>query len=442
LETKLAKIAQVAKEKPKEQFTSLVHLLNVEMLLECHQELSGNKAAGIDGVTKAEYEENLLGNNKRLHESLMKMAYKPQAVRRVYIPKPGSNKKRPLGIPAYEDKIVQLAVSKILSAIYEQDFLDSSYGFRPGRSCHDALRELNNIIMTKKINWVVDADISGFFDHVDHDWMMRCLEVRIKDSRLLKIIARMLKAGIMEEGEFKASMEGTPQGGIVSPVLANIYLHYVLDLWFEKVIKRQLNGSANIIRYCDDFVCCFQYESEARNFYQMLTQRLRKFNLNIAPEKSKIIEFGLFAFRKARKQGRNKPETFDFLGFTHYCGQSQNGNFRVKRKTSRKKYNAAIYRMKQWIKANRATPINQLLEEIKPKLIGHYRYCGVTDNGPMLSRYWYEVTKLLFKWLNRRSQRNSYTWEKFLLLLKAKPLPKPKIYVSIFDNRLWPCINL
>lgn len=228
----------------------------------------------------------------------------------------------------------------------------------------------------------------------------------------------------------------------MSPVLANIYLHYVLDLWFEKVIKRQFNGSAHIIRYCDDFVCCFQYESEARNFYQMLTQRLRKFNLNIALEKSKIIEFGLFAFRNTRKQGRSKPKTFDFLGFTHYCGQSLNGKFRVKRKTSRKKYKAAIYRMKQWMKANRTTPINQLLEEIKPKLIGHYRYYGITDNGPMLSRYWYEVTKLLFKWLNRRSQRNSYTWEKFLLLLKAKPLPKLKIYVSIFDNGQWPCINV
>jgi group II intron reverse transcriptase/maturase len=441
LETKLAKIAQVAKEKPKEKFTSLAHLLNVEMLLECHQELGGNKAVGIDGVTKAEYEENLLGNIKRLHESLIKMSYKPQAVRRVYIPKPG-NKKRPLGIPAYEDKIVQLAVSKILAAIYEQDFLDSSYGFRPGRSCHDALRELNSIIMTKKINWVVDADISGFFDHVDHGWMMKCLEVRIKDIKLLRIIARMLKAGIMEEGEFTASMEGTPQGGIVSPDLANIYLHYALDLWFERVIKRQSNGSAHIVRYCDDFVCCFQYEAEARNFYQMLIQRLRKFNLHIAPEKSKIIEFGLFACQAARKQGRGKPETFDFLGFTHYCGQSQNGKFRVKRKTSRKKYKAAIGRMKQWIRANRTTPINQLFEEIKPKLIGHYRYYGITDNGPLVSRYWYETMKLLFKWLNRRSQRNSYTWDRFLLLLKAKPLPKAKIYVSIFDNRQWPGINV
>lgn len=252
METKLARIAQVAKERPKEQFTSLAHLINTDMLLQCHHELSGNKASGIDEVTKVEYEEELLENIKNLHESLRKMAYKPQAVRRVYIPKPGSNKKRPLGIPAYEDKIVQLAVSKILTAIYEQDFLNCSYGFRPGRGCHDALRRLNDIIMTKKTNWIVDADISGFFDHVDHSWMMRCLEVRIKDRNLLRIIKRMLKAGIMEEGEFKPSQEGTPQGGIVSPVIGNIYLHYVLDLWFEKVIREQCKGSAHMVRYADD----------------------------------------------------------------------------------------------------------------------------------------------------------------------------------------------
>jgi group II intron reverse transcriptase/maturase len=208
------------------------------MLRQCHHELSRNKAPGIDEVTKDKYEENLLENITRLHESLKKMAYKPQAVRRVYIPKPGSNQKRPLGIPAYEDKIIQLAVSKILSSIYEQDFLDCSYGFRPGRSAHDALRRLNDIIMTKKINWIVDADISGFFEHVDHDWMMKCLGVRIKDSKLLRIIARMLKAGIMEEGKIKASLEGTPQGGNISPILANIYLPYILDLWFEKVAKK------------------------------------------------------------------------------------------------------------------------------------------------------------------------------------------------------------
>lgn len=434
METKLARIAQVAKERPKEQFTSLAHLLDVEMLRQCHHEFSRNKAPGIDKVTKDKYEENLLENTTRLHESLKKMAYKPQAVRRVYIPKQGSNQKRPLGIPAYEDKIVQLAVSKVLSSIYEQDFLDCSYGFRPGRSAHDALRRLNDIIMTKKINWVVDADISGFFEHVDHDWMMKCLGVRIKDSKLLRIIARMLKAGIMEEGKIKASLEGTPQGGNISPILANIYLHYVLDLWFEKVAKKQFKGRAYMVRYGDDFVCCFQYEAETKRFYQLLAERLKKFNLNLAPEKSKIIEFGLFAARNVKRQGRNKPDTFDFLGFTHYCGLSRNGKFRVKRKTSSKKFKSSLQRMKRWIKANRSLPVNLILEETRVKLIGHYRYYGVTDNGPMLSRYWYEVAKLLFKWLNRRSQRNSYTWEKFLLLLKAKPLPSPKIYVSIFYN--------
>lgn len=435
METKLARIAQIARERPKEQFTSLVHLLNVEMLWKCHQELSGNKVSGIDEMTKAKYEENLAENLEKLHQSLKMMTYKPQAVRRVYIPKPGSSMKRPLGIPSYEDKIVQLAVSKILTAIYEQDFMSCSYGFRPGRSAHDALRELNSIIMTRKTNWVVDADIAGFFDHVDHQWMMRCLEVRIKDSKLLRIIVRMLKAGIMEEGEFKASPEGTPQGGVASPILANIYLHYVLDLWFEKIVKKQLRGSTHMVRYADDFVCCFQYESEARAFYRLLTKRLAKFNLNIALDKSKIIEFGLFASRNVKKQGRNKPETFDFLGFTHYCGQSRNGKFRLKRKTSRKKYKSALYRMKQWLKANRTIPVTQLLKEIRPRLIGHYRYYGITDNGLMLSHYWYEVSRLILKWLNRRSQRNSYTWEKYLLLVRANPLPAPKIYVSIFDNR-------
>jgi group II intron reverse transcriptase/maturase len=432
LETKLVKIAQVAKERPKEQFTSLIHLLNEKTLLECHHELKGNKAVGVDEVTKAEYDENLYTNIHKLHESLRNMAYKPQPVRRVYIPKPGSAKKRPLGIPSYEDKIVQLAVSKILTAIYEQDFLKSSYGFRPDLGCHDALRALNTTLMTNKINWVVDADISGFFDHVDHDWMMKCLEVRIKDSRLLRLIKRMLKAGMMEEGKFHRTEQGTPQGGIISPVLANLYLHYVLDLWFERVLKRQYTGNAYIIRYADDFVCCFQFEGEARNFYHRLKDRLGKFKLEIAPEKSKMIEFGLFASRNRKKQGNGKPETFDFLGFTHYCGCSRNGKFRVKRRTSKKKFQASILRMKQWIKDNRTMPIKQILNTMKPKLLGYYRYYGITDNGPKLSQYWYNTMKLLFKWINRRSQRNSYTWEKFLLLLKRNPLPTPRIYVDIF----------
>jgi group II intron reverse transcriptase/maturase len=434
LETKLVKIAKVAKERPKEQFTSLIHLMNEDTLYRCHQELKGNKAAGVDEVTKAKYEENLYVNIQRLHQSLRKMAYKPQPVRRVYIPKPGSQKMRPLGIPAYEDKMVQLAVSKILSAIYEQDFLNSSFGFRPGRGCHDALRMLHTTIMTKKTNWVVDADISGFFDHVDHNWMMKCLEVRIKDRKLLQLIQRMLKAGMMEEGILRQTEQGTPQGGIISPVLANIYLHYVLDLWFEKRMKKRYRDQAHMVRYADDFVYCFQSEGEARNFYLQLKDRLKKFNLEIAPEKSKMIEFGQFAAHNKRSRNEGRPDTFDFLGFTHYCGKSRNGKFRVKRRTSRKKFQAALNRMKIWIKANRTMPVKSLLAQLQAKLVGHYRYYGITDNGPMLSGYWYGTMRMLFKWLNRRSQRNSYTWDKFLLLMKANPLPKPRIYASVFDG--------
>ncbi|MCA0755834.1 group II intron reverse transcriptase/maturase [Paenibacillus sp. N4] len=435
METKLVKIAQLAKDRPKEQFTSLIHLLDEEALYMCHQELRGDKAVGVDEVTKARYEENLCMNLKKLHHSLRQMAYKPQPVRRVYIPKPGSKKMRPLGIPAYEDKIVQLAVSKILSALYEQDFLNFSFGFRPGLGCHDALRMLNTTIMTKKTNWVVDADISGFFDHVDHSWMIKCLEVRIKDRKLLQLIQRMLKAGMMEEGILRQTEQGTPQGGIISPVLANVYLHYVLDLWFEKRMKKQYRGQTYMVRYADDFVCCFQSEGEARNFYLQLKDRLKKFNLEIAPEKSKIMEFGQFAAQNKGNRGEGRPETFDFLGFTHYCGKSRNGKFRVKRQTSRKKFQAALNRMKVWIKANRTLPVKSLMDQLKAKLTGHYRYYGITDNGPMLSRYWYGTMRLLFKWLNRRSQRNSYTWDKFLLLMEANPLPKPRIYSSMFGGK-------
>jgi len=431
LETKLARIAQIAKERPKERFTSLAHLLNEEMLMQCHNELKSNKAVGVDKVTKKEYEEHLKANIKRLHESLKNKTYIPQDVRRVYIPKSGSQKGRPLGIPAYEDKIVQLAISKILTAIYEQDFMEFSYGFRPQRSAHDALRKLNEIIMTKKINWIVDADIQGFFEHVDHKWMMRCLEVRIADTSLLRIIARILKTGIMENGVTITNEEGTPQGGIISPILANIYLHYVLDLWFAKVVKRKFKGSAEMVRYADDFVCGFQRKEEAVTFYKELIGRLKKFNLEIAKEKSKIIEFGRFAAHDRKARGEKKPETFDFLGFTHYCGTSKNGKFRVKRRTSKKKFKASIQKMKKWIKSNRTRPINDIWKEVRIKLIGHYRYYGVTDNSDMINNYLYKTKKMLFKWLNRRSQKNSYTLKKFNKLLKARQLPEPMIYVRI-----------
>ena len=433
METKLDRIAEIAKERPSEKFTSLAHLLNEEMLLQCHKEISGNKATGLDNITKAEYEQTLDSNIKELVAKLKRRAYKPQPARRVNIPKPGTDKTRPLGIMAYEDKILQRGMAKILSAIYEQDFLDFSYGFRPNRNCHDALKHLNCIIEYRKANYVVDADIKGFFDHVDHEWMMKFVAHRIIDPRTQQLISKTLKAGYMEEGKHHETEEGTPQGGLISPVLANIYLHYALDLWFAKVIKPKCKGDAYMVRYADDFVCCFQYKDEASWFYSVLQGRLAKFNLSIATEKSGIISFGRFAEERCVRKGQKKPGTFDFLGFTHYCSKSHKGNFRVKRKTSRKKYKAALLKMKEWIRANRTTPIKQLMKELNIKLRGHYQYYGITDNAKIASFY-NDVKLLLYKWLNRRSQRRSFGWDKFNLFLKRHEVLQPRIYVSIYDK--------
>lgn len=430
--TALARIAGIARNKPEEKFTSLYHHINVELLLKCHREIPAYKAAGVDQVTKAEYEVNLMENLNDLVEGLKQWSYKPQPVRRAYIPKGDGKTMRPLGILAYEDKLVQLALTRLLEPIFEQSFLSFSFGFRPGKSCHDALKALNRIIEKGKISYVVDADIRGFFDHVNHEWLMKCLEQRIADSNIKRLITRLLKAGIMVDGKWEPSDEGTVQGGSISPLMANIYLHFVLDLWFERVVKKSCRGEAEIVRYCDDFVCCFQYKEDAEKFYLELKQRLAKFGLEIAEEKSKLLAFGRFAEATCKKQGMRKPDTFDFLGFTHYCSKSRNGRFRVKRKTSRKKFTAKIKAFKLWIKEARHQGIKDIWETVHTKLNGHYRYYGITDNSEMLYNYRYEVSKLLFKWLNRRSQRKSYDYEKFNRYLKWNPLPEPRIFVNIY----------
>lgn len=430
--TALARIAGIARNKPEEKFTSLYHHINVELLLKCHREIPAYKAAGVDQVTKAEYEVNLMENLNDLVERLKQWSYKPQPVRRAYIPKGDGKTMRPLGILAYEDKLVQLALTRLLEPIFEQSFLSFSFGFRPGKSCHDALKALNRIIEKGKISYVVDADIRGFFDHVNHEWLMKCLEQRIADSNIKRLITRLLKAGIMVDGKWEPSDEGTVQGGSISPLMANIYLHFVLDLWFERVVKKSCRGEAEIVRYCDDFVCCFQYKEDAEKFYLELKQRLAKFGLEIAEEKSKLLAFGRFAEATCKKQGMRKPDTFDFLGFTHYCSKSRNGRFRVKRKTSRKKFTAKIKAFKLWIKEARHQGIKDIWETVHTKLNGHYRYYGITDNSEMLYNYRYEVSKLLFKWLNRRSQRKSYDYEKFNRYLKWNPLPEPRIFVNIY----------
>jgi len=435
MSTTLARIAEIAKERPKEKFTSLAHLLNEDFLKECHRNMEKEKAPGIDGITKTDYGTNLDENIADLVRRLKAKAYRPQPVRRVYIPKPGSDKGRPLGIPAYEDKIVQMGIAQILSAIYEADFLDCSCGFRPNRGCHDALQLLNHIIEDRKVSYIVDADIRGFFNNVDHEWMLKFVGHRVADPSLLQLIARFLKCGYMEDGQRQTSDRGTPQGGSVSAVLANIYLHYALDLWFEKVVRKQCRGEAYMVRYADDNVFCFQHQSDAEAFYREMPERLGKFGLEIAPEKSKMIAFGRYASQQAEKKGTGKPETFDFLGFTHYCGKSRKGAFRVKRRTSRKKLKAALLRTKEWLRENMHGPIGVLLKELRIKLNGHNHYYGLTDNSDSLTRYARETKKMLFICLNRRSQKASYTWEQFNRFLEKAKLPKPRIYVNIYERR-------
>lgn len=432
MRTKLKSIADAARKDKGTRFTSLIHHLDDKMLRESFRRLSRKAAPGIDEVTKTQYGEDLDKNLTDLLGRLKQMAYRPQPVLRKYIPKDGSDKMRPLGIPALEDKLVQTGLTIILEQIYEADFRDFSYGFRPNRGCHDALKELDRIITRGRVSYVVDADIRGFFDHVDHTWMMKFLEHRVADTRMLRYINRFLKAGIMEDGEATTTDEGVPQGGSISPLLANIYLHYALDLWFDCTMREQWRGEAYLIRYADDFVACFQYRDDAYRFYNELLKRLDKFGLSIAEEKTKIIEFGRFAAENARRRGERKPATFDFLGFTHYCSVSHKGRFRVKRKTMHKKFNAKVKAFALWLRSNRHKPMAELWKTVRAKLQGHYQYYGVTDNFRSINTYFYHVTRLLFKWLNRRSSRSSYTWDEFRRMLTFYPLPKPRIRVHFY----------
>ena len=431
--TKLRRIAEKARKESTFKFTSLYHLMNEELLRECYGRLRKDAAAGIDNVTKAEYAENLDANLLNLTDRLHKMAYRPQPVRRKYIPKPGSAKQRPLGIPCFEDKLVQAGLVRILEAVFEQDFIDDSYGFRPGRSCHGALRALSCTVEGKPINHIVEADIKGFFDNVNQEWLMKFLEHRISDKRILRMVKRFLKAGVYEDGTITVSDEGTPQGGVISPLLANIYLHYALDLWFEKVVRKSCTGVARLIRYADDFVVCFQRETDAVKFRRDLGDRLGKFGLEVEPTKTRVLKFGKYAVQNAKAKSE-RPETFDFLGFTHYCGTRRDGTgFRMKRTTARKKFTAKVKAFKDWLKSARTQKTADLWRTAKAKLRGHFAYYGVTDNLSGIKRFAAEVENLLIKWLNRRGRRGCLNWEEFSEMLERFPLPKPRIKVSMFQ---------
>lgn len=434
MDTKLARIAEFIKTRPKERLTSLAHLLDKPMLRECHMELPAHKAVGVDGVAKAEYGVNLEANLDDLVSRMKRQAYKPQASRRTYIPKDEKGK-RPLGIPAYEDKIVQRAMSKVLTTIYEQKFLPVSYGFRPERSQHMALKELDQLIMRQPIHYVVDVDIKGFFNHVNHEWLRTFLEHDIADPNFLRLIWRFLKAGVMEDGMMEVTEEGTPQGGIISPILANVYLHYVLDLWFEHYVKRRLcKGKAGMVRFADDFVCCFEKEEDAQAFYTELVERLGRFHLAIAEEKTKIIRFGHGSEAVCKQASLRKPETFDFLGFRHYWGKGKSGKYRLLRKTSPKKFRMRIKEFKRWAQENRHKEEEEFVKAVRRKLQGHYQYYGVSDNYKGIYSYYEAILHMVWKWRNRRSQKRSFTWDKFKLFLIRNPMPQPEIRVNLFRS--------
>lgn len=431
VETRLAVITEMAGTNRKCRFSNLAYLLNEEYLERSFWELRKSAAPGVDRVTWRKYASDLEENLLDLVNRMRGMKYRPQPVRRVYIPK-DTKSKRPLGIPAIEDKVVQMGMARILEAIYEQDFLPLSYGFRPGKGCHQALRELNRQIMTKPVNYVIDADIKGYFDSVDHKKLLACLRKRISDQKFLRLIVRILKAGVEEDGERRETDEGTPQGGVISPILSNIYLHYALDQWFELVLKKELAGYAGLIRYADDFVICVQQKEDAEKILEKLEVRFRECGLTLSKEKTRLLKFGRQSQAQAERGGE-KPGTFDFLGFTHYCAKGRRGTFKLGRKTSRKKYRAKAKTMNEWLKAVRnALPLSEWWETLGRKLQGHYNYYGVSDNYRGVHRYYRLSQQLAFKWMNRRSQRKSLTWECYTRYLARHPLPKPRIYHNLY----------
>jgi len=421
----LAGVRKAAKERKEMKFTALLHHLTVGLLRKSFYALKRRAAPGVDGVTWQEYETGIEDRLTDLHDRVHRGAYRALPSRRVYIPKP-DGRQRPLGVAALEDKIVQQAVAIILNQIYEQDFLGFSYGFRPGRSQHQALDALSVGISRKKVNWVLDCDIRGFFDNLSHEWLLKFVQHRVADRRILRLIQKWLKAGVLEEGEWKDTTMGTPQGSVISPLLANIYLHYVFDLWVDAWRKKCAQGEVMVIRYADDNVLGFQHRAEADRFLEDLRERLRKFGLELHPDKTRRIEFGQFAERNRNRRGEGKPETFDFLGFTHISGKKRDGNFVVKRKTISKRMRAKLEEIKLQLLNRTHDPIEQTGKWLQSVVQGYFNYHAVPGNLDSLYVFRFRLTLLWRRALIRRSQRHRLNWARMRKLIE-RWLPKPRI---------------
>ena len=421
----LDRVRQAAKARKKERFTALLHHVSVDLLKDAYFWLKRKVAPGVDGVTWQDYAQDLEANLVDLHARIHRGAYRALPSRRKYIAKP-DGRQRPLGIAALEDKIAQRALVEVLNAIYEEDFLGFSYGYRAERSQHDALDALATAITRMKVNWILDADVRSFFDSVSHEWLVRFVEHRVGDPRVIRLICKWLQAGVMEEGAITPTEAGTPQGAVASPLLANIYLHYVFDRWAERWRQHHAHGSVIFVRYADDIVCGFEHEADAQRFHAALQQRMEKFALSLHPDKTRLIEFGRFAATNRARRGLGKPETFNFLGFTHICGRSRRGLFQLKRKSCRDRMRAKLRAIKEELRRRMHEPIPQQGQWLRQVVRGYFAYHAVPTNVASLSAFRNHVVDLWRRTLKRRSQKDHTTWDR-LARLAADFLPAPRI---------------
>ena len=429
METGLERIAAKARCESDLRFTSLAHHITRERVWANLCQLPKRSAPGVDGQTVMEAKESFGEWVEAMLQSVHRRGYRAPDIRRVYIPKPGKQEKRPLGVPCVTDRALQRSASQVLSAIYEQDFLSCSFGGRPGRGAHHALATLNEVIAGGKVSWVLEADLKNFFGSLSHQWLLRFVEHRVGDLRLISLIRRRLKAGVLEDGEVHPNEEGTPQGGSISVMLSNVYLHYVLDLWFERVVKSRLRGEAYLVRYIDDFVLCFQYRSDALRVQSALCKRLGKFGLTLEPTKTKLVEFGRFAQRHASKHGRRRPETLYFLGFTLYCTQNLKGNFKVGMRTEKSRLRRSLMSLQDLMRRIRHLPVREQVDNLNTVLRGHYAYYGIAGNIRALQRVYRAVERYWHKMLCSRSWAGRIPWDVFHQIKERLPLLRPKLHL-------------